>query len=62
MPRSVRKPRSNVVDLKFQWISGKCFALIRQGRRVDVRPYPRKRREPPLPGTGTVVPFPAKVR
>lgn len=61
MPRSVQKPRSNVVRLDFQWISGKCFALIREGRKVEVRPVPR-RREPPLPGMGTVVPFPAKAR
>ncbi len=60
MPGSVRKSLSNVVTLV--WMSGKCFALERAGRKVQVRPIKRRHREPPVPGTGVVLPFPARVR
>jgi len=61
MPRSVRKSRSNVVQLQFKRVGGNLFAVVREGRKLDVRPVP-KRKEPPLPGMGTVVPFPARAR
>ncbi len=61
MPRSVRKSRSNVVQLQFKRVGGNLFAVVREGRKLDVRPVP-KRREPLLPGMGTVVPFPARAR
>ena len=57
---SVRESPRNVVTLVR--MCGRLFALTRAGEKLHIRKLPKREREPPLPGTGTVVPFrPRKV-